>query len=68
MGDATDCGDSGCVLRGVGRDPGGQRTNGGCQHLRGDQHELRRALIAAGQEIRRLRAENERLTREHDHG
>lgn len=57
-----DCGAHGCVIEGVGRSPGGQRTNGGCRHLCSRSRvEMRWSLLAAGEEIRRLRAEVELL-------
>jgi hypothetical protein len=56
MSDIADCGDSGCILRDRSQ-PSGQRTNGGCQHLKLDQHETRRLVRALAAEVLRLRAD-----------
>lgn len=51
-----DCSDSGCVLRDHAK-PKGQRTNGGCRHLKERGPALTHQIMAMGAEIVRLRAE-----------
>lgn len=50
----TECSDGGCILRDRSQ-PGGMRTNGGCQHLKRQGPEGNAQLRAMGAEIVRLR-------------
>lgn len=52
----TDCSDCGCILRDHAK-PKGQRTNGGCRHLKERGPEATKQLMALGAEIVRLRRE-----------
>ena len=50
----TDCLDHSCILRDKAK-PAGQRTQGGCRHLKERGPELNKQLRAMGAEIVRLR-------------
>lgn len=50
----ADCRDHSCVLRDRSQ-PGGMRTNGGCQHMKLSPPEMQRCIREMGHEIARLR-------------